>query len=65
MRRLETMYQGLRFIDLKRYGISYTHLLKGEEQIIFNPESSDYADPRGAIQLPADVIKAGLPANPR
>ena len=65
MRRLETMYQGLRFIDLKRYGIAFSHVLVGEEQSVFNSESTNWTDLRGAVQLPADVIKAGLPANPR
>lgn len=65
MRRLETMYQGLRFIDIKRYGLCFPHLQRGSEQLIFNSESTGYADLRGAVQLPADVIKAGLPANER
>ena len=60
MRRLETWGEGLRFVDIKRYGIEYGHLLDGEDPIIFHA-----ADKRGAIQLPEDVIKAGLEANPR
>lgn len=60
MRRLETLYQGLRFMDVKRYGISFTHPLAREEALIFNT-----GDLRGAVQLPSDVIKAGLAANPR
>ena len=53
-------YQGIRFQDLKRYGIEYTHFLDGEDPIVFKA-----GDLRGAIQLPDDVIKAGLPENPR
>ena len=71
MRRIETMYQGLRFMDIKRYGIAYCHNISGEEWIYFN-DNNDYlydgvagADKRGAIQLPSDVINAGLEANPR
>lgn len=60
MRRIETMRQGLRFQDLKRYGIKFSHNLDGEEALVFEP-----GDLRGAIQLPADVVKAGLEANPR
>lgn len=60
MRRLETWGEGQRFIDLKRYGIEFTHFVDGEDPIIFHA-----ADKRGAIQLPEDVIKAGLEANPR
>lgn len=59
-RRIETMHQGLRFLDLKRYGISFSHNLDGEPALVFEP-----GDLRGAIQLPADVVKAGLQANPR
>jgi hypothetical protein len=60
MRRLETMRQGMRFQDLKRYGISFSHNRDGEEAAVFEP-----GDLRGAIQLPTDVINAGLEANPR
>ena len=60
MRRVETCFDGLRFQDLKRYGIEYGHLLDGEPAAVFKA-----GDLRGAIQLPNDVIEAGLPANPR
>lgn len=60
IRRLETYWQGLRFIDIKRYGIEFSHDIEGEDPIAFKA-----GDLRGAIQLPADVLAAGLPANPR
>lgn len=61
MRRLETIYQGLRIQDLKRYGIEFSHPVSGEKVVpVFKA-----GDLRGAIQLPNDVIVAGLPANPR
>ena len=60
MRRLETLYQGLRFLDIKRYGIEFSHDVDEESPIVFKA-----GDLRGAIQLPDDVIEAGLPANPR
>lgn len=60
MRRLETLFQGMRFVDLKRYGIEFAHKISGEEAEIFKA-----GDLRGAIQLPQDVITAGLEANPR
>lgn len=61
MRRLETLYQGLRIQDLKRYGIEFSHPVDGESEVpLFKA-----GDLRGAIQLPSDVIVAGLPANPR
>lgn len=60
MRRIETIHQGLRWLDIKRYGIAFSHNLDGEDAIVF-----EAGDLRGAIQLPNDVIDAGLPANPR
>ncbi len=61
MRRLETLFQGLRIQDLKRYGIEFCHPVDGEKNVpVFKA-----GDLRGAIQLPSDVISAGLPANPR
>ena len=60
MRRVTTMFQGLRFMDLKRYGIEYEHYIENEDAITFKP-----ADLRGAIQLPSDVVAAGLQDNPR
>lgn len=60
MRRIETVFQGLRFADLKRYGIEYIHKLRGEDPVLHAP-----GDKRDAVQLPKDVITAGLEANPR
>lgn len=60
MRRLETIFQGTRFMDIKRYGIEHSHMLAGEDAVTFTA-----GDLRGAIQLPSDVINAGLEANPR
>ena len=57
-RRLETWQQGLRFQDLKRYGIVFSHNIDGEKALIFKS-----GDPRGAIQLPSEVIHAGLEPN--
>lgn len=60
MRRLETWRQGLRFQDIKRYGIEFTHPVDGEQTLTFKA-----GDLRGAIQLPIDVVDAGLEENPR
>ena len=58
MRRLETWQQGLRFQDLKRYGIAFSHNIDGAQPIVFKA-----GDPRGALQLPTDAIAAGLEPN--
>jgi len=60
MRRVTNMFQGLRFMDLKRYGIEYEHYIENEDALTFTA-----GDLRGAIQLPSDVIAAGLQENPR
>ena len=60
MRRVTNMFQGLRFMELKRYGIEYEHYVENEDPLTFTA-----GDLRGAIQLPTDVIAAGLQANPR
>ena len=60
VRRIETWHQGLRFQDIKRYGIEFSHPIEGEQTLIFKA-----GDLRGAIQLPIDVIDAGLEENPR
>lgn len=59
-RRIETIHEGLRWFDIKRYGIEITHNRYGQSDDILKTD-----DPRRAIQLPASVISAGLPANPR
>lgn len=60
MRRIETIHEGQRFLDLKRYGIEYQHVLDGE-----NPVTITAGDKRMAFQLPVEAINNGLEANPR
>lgn len=60
LRRLEGLQEGLRWYDLKRYGIEFSHNRAGN-----TPEVLTKDDPRRAIQLPQDVIDAGMEANPR
>lgn len=60
MRRIEMLYQGDRFIYIKRYGIEFCHPVAGKDPEVFHA-----GDLRGAIQLPTDVIQAGQVPNPR
>lgn len=60
MRRMEMLYQGDRFIYIKRYGIEFSHPVSGHD-----PETFKAGDLRGAIQLPVDVVQAGQTPNPR
>ncbi len=60
LRRIETLLEGLRWQDIKRYGIEIAHNRDGQGDDVLRVN-----DPRRAIQLPQDVINAGLEANPR
>ena len=59
-RRIEGLHDGLRWHDIKRYGIEIEHM-QGKDParvLVWN-------DDRRAIQLPQEVIMAGMTANPR
>ncbi len=75
-KRIDHVAQGLRWLDVKRYGIEITRrtlepdesagqydaafkILNGQVDILTKD------DPRRAMQLPADVIEAGMEPNPR
>ena len=58
-RRIETFHDGLRFQDLKRYGIEISHK-QGTNPVDY----LRWDDPRRAIQLPQEVILAGMTPNP-
>lgn len=60
LRRLGGIQEGLRWYDLKRYGIEFSHNRAGNAPIVLKKD-----DPRRAIQLPQDVIDAGMQPNPR
>ena len=63
-RRILTLHDGLRWGDIKRYGITiYRRTV--EDRNISVTDSMLPDDPRRAIQLPYDVLTAGLQANPR
>jgi hypothetical protein len=73
IRRIETVHEGLRWFDVKRYGIVIYRRAIGPNleiaQIKVDGKTEKTTlsvnDPRRAIQLPADVITAGLTPNPR
>jgi len=64
-RRILTLHEGLRWFDIKRYGIEVPRyqIQADESVIVLDVLKAD--DLRKAIQLPQDVISAGLTANPR
>ncbi|MCK0204518.1 RagB/SusD family nutrient uptake outer membrane protein [Ornithobacterium rhinotracheale] len=66
-RRVLTLYHGMRWFDIKRYGIEITRRVLGNDgtSLVEVKDRLLKDDPRRAIQLPENVIKAGLEANPR
>lgn len=59
-RRLHTIHNGMRWFDIKRYGIEITHNI-GKNTV----DVLKWDDPRRALQIPAEVIAAGLSPNYR
>jgi hypothetical protein len=65
IRRILTRSEGLRWFDMKRYGIEiHRRSISGNNEII-SLGVLKVDDPRRALQIPMDVINAGLPPNPR
>ncbi|TYR38051.1 RagB/SusD family nutrient uptake outer membrane protein [Sphingobacterium phlebotomi] len=68
IRRIETLHMGLRWFDIKRYGIEIERRMIESGTTVSSVESSTKLtsrDNRKALQLPIDVISAGLTPNPR
>ena len=59
-RRIETAHEGLRWFDIKRFGIEIKHNIAGQSDDVLTKD-----DPRRVLQLPADVVGAGMQPNPR
>lgn len=59
-RRIETIHTGMRFFDIKRFGLEFSRKI-GKERV----ETLTKLDARKAIQIPTEVLSAGLQANPR
>lgn len=62
-RRIETIHEGQRWFDIKRYGIKVRHFYRGPQEDEIHIDSLTYDDPRRILQLPNNVIEAGYPAN--
>ena len=65
IRRLQTIFEGLRWFDIKRYGIViYRRYLDANDAVTVTDELT-LDDPRRAMQLPEAGINAGLTPHPR
>jgi hypothetical protein len=66
IRRLEFLHEGMRWFDIKRYGITvYRREINAALNALTITDTLEYRDPRQAIQLPFEVRGAGLKGNPR
>ena len=69
IRRMDNLGSGLRWFDLKRYGITVYRRQIEQTEKGFIPtsvkDSLKVGDPRWAMQIPYKVVNAGFKANPR
>ncbi len=70
LKRLQFLSTGMRWFDIKRYGIEITRRVapainNGVHTYEVSDNTLKNRDARRAIQLPQDVISAGLTPNPR
>ena len=64
-RRVTTLHEGLRWSDIKRYGIVVYRRFISNTGLISITDELKVDDARRAIQIPSDVIAAGMKPNPR
>lgn len=64
-RRVLTLHEGLRWFDVKRYGIEVKRFFKDISDNYVLKETLTKDDNRRAIQIPSDVISSGITPNPR
>lgn len=65
-KRIETIHEGLRWFDVNRYGINITRrVMNQNSECDYVADSLGTKDLRRAIQLPFNIISAGLEKNPR
>ena len=64
-RRVETMFEGLRWFDIKRYGIKVRHVFRGPTDKNITVDELNWDDKRRVLQIPQNVINAGYPSTDR
>jgi len=64
-RRIETMFEGLRWFDIKRYGITVTHVYRAPKDYNATCDVLEWNDPRRIVQIPYNAIDAGYPSTDR
>jgi hypothetical protein len=64
-RRIETFFDGLRWFDIKRFGIPVTHEYRDPNEDNVHTDVLTWDDARRALQIPNDVVAAGFVPNDR
>lgn len=64
-RRVETVHEGQRWFDIKRYGIKVIHHYRDANEDEIHTDSLTWNDPRRVLQIPQNVVDAGYPSNDR
>lgn len=59
-RRIETMFEGMRWFDIKRYGITVHHAYRGPSEDDTHHDYLLWNDKRRVLQIPNNVITAGF-----
>lgn len=62
LRRVETIHTGMRWFDIKRFGLEVGHAYGRN---VTDTDTLRTLDPRYAIQIPYEVVAAGLEPSPR
>ena len=66
LKRIESLGQGLRWFDIKRYGIEVERRVMGSDGLPYSKgDVLEVNDCRRALQLPRKVVDAGYEPNPR
>ena len=58
-RRVETMFEGMRWFDIKRYGITVHHAYRGPQDYDVTHDYLLWNDPRRVLKVPYNVKDAG------
>ena len=62
-RRIETIHEGQRWYDIKRYGMKVYHFYRGPLEDEIHVDSLTWNDPRRVFEIPDNVIQAGYSSN--
>ncbi|MCM1310299.1 MAG: RagB/SusD family nutrient uptake outer membrane protein [Bacteroides sp.] len=66
IRRIETIHTGMRWFDIKRFGIEIDRKIGNKEAPLYHTKDRlTLEDPRRAVQIPSEVVTSGMQPNPR